>query len=570
MRPRQIAKIVALGGTDPPEVRIAVARGFAVGEELLRRGATIDRYEVRELIGQGGMGEVYRAWDTVLQRDVAVKVLRLRDEEMLKRFEREAEAIGKVDSENVVQIHDFRLQGEYPYIVMEFLRGVSLRERISKSGAMSIEDAVGVVLGVCRGVAACHRLGIIHRDLKPANVFLAETAHYGTVVKVLDFGVAKPRHYTVDVTGPGKIAGTPAYVAPELLRGMEADELSDQYGIGLLLHVGLTGKPPFGSKERKDLGFAILRSAFLPPKEARPDLPEELVAILLRALNAERAARFPSVMAFARALVPFASGEEQEIGGPFFDEDGRAKRQSAVTTVIQKVTPEPTGPSDAAAAAEQVVPTVGRNEHVVVPIAPLEEGHRRDWGEIPHALSATQVDSSMVPGRSHAQSMHVGGVVDSGKRRAARGRLASKATVWALLSTAAVLAVVFVVIFVQGPRLGEVQVEPAVDERGDGKLLRLKPAASVAHLVGEATASEIGDGRDGGLASPLQGPAMSGQRKTAHPAGDASEAVSVGPRANRPLRGYSRSTKRLEEDPSVRRQGRGRLQPGRHGSSGLW
>ncbi len=287
--------------------------------ELLQRGTKVDGYEIRELIGHGGMSEVYRAWDADLKRDVAMKVLRLRDEGMLKRFEREAEAIGKLDSENVVQIHDFRLHGDHPYIVMEFLRGMSLQERISKSGAMDTEEAVGVALGVCRGVAACHRAGIIHRDLKPGNVFLAETVHYGTVVKILDFGVAKPRQYAVDLTEPGQIAGTPAYVAPEILKGLPADELSDQYGIGLLLYVALMGEPPFAKKERADLVLAIKGSDFVPLKRVRPDVPDELVAAVMRALSADRAARFASVTAFGRALLPFAQDDEREISRTYFD-----------------------------------------------------------------------------------------------------------------------------------------------------------------------------------------------------------------------------------------------------------
>jgi len=112
-----------------------------VTEDLLRRGAKLDRYEIRELIGQGGMGEVYRAWDGVLNRDVAVKVLTLRDEDMLRRFEREADAIGKLDNQNVVEIHDFSMKGEHPYIVMEYLRGESLADRL-KRGAMPVAEAV--------------------------------------------------------------------------------------------------------------------------------------------------------------------------------------------------------------------------------------------------------------------------------------------------------------------------------------------------------------------------------------------------------------------------------------------
>jgi serine/threonine protein kinase len=460
-----------------------------VTEELLQRGAKVDRYEIRELIGHGGMGEVYRAWDVVLQRDVALKVLRLRDEDMLMRFEREAEAIGKLDSENVVQIHDFWLHGDHPYIVMEFLRGMSLLDCLSKGGPMNIEEAVSVTLGVCRGVVACHRLGIIHRDLKPANVFLAETAHYGTVVKILDFGVAKTVHDATDVTEPGQIAGTPAYIAPELLKGMTADELSDQYGIGLLLHVALTGKPPFGKKQRKELARAILQSDFVPLKQARPEITDELVAIVQRALSADRDARFESVRALGRALLPFGPAEERELPGSSFDDETRSRHLSQVTTVVQQVLPELLAASDG-------VPPRDRQPGGLV--------------AQPHLMS-TKVDLR------EPTWTHAGGVIDTGKKVFREGAK-SKATVWILLGSAAVLAAAWVALFVRGPRVGEVRVElPANDAREgversavlsapDGGPAREIPE-SAGHAVEKLSAPDVGkvgDDVKGATVSPTR------------------------------------------------------------------
>jgi serine/threonine protein kinase len=453
-----------------------------VSEELLRRGAKLEHYEIRELIGQGGMGEVYRAWDTVLQRDVAVKVLRVRDEEMVQRFEREAEAIGKLDSENVVEIHDFRLHGEHPFIVMPFLRGMSLRERLAKHGAMSVEQAVGVALGVCRGVAACHRAKIVHRDLKPANVFLTETAHYGVVVKVLDFGVAKPRHYAVDVTGPGKIAGTPAYIAPELLRGAEADELSDQYGIGLLLYVTLSGKPPFGKKEKADLVRAILKSEFLPLKEVRPDVPEALEAVMRRALNADRAARFPSVTALGRALVPFASEQEKESLDGLEDEDAPGEAVT-VRTAVEKAKLRMDATATVVATAERIADLVKRTAdlsdtivdrerpapaavapNVVVPVGPMEEGHRRVQSAIPHASSSTKMDSRVVSRERTPTCTNLAGVIETTKKRPQRARGRSKRLEVLLLVAIASLVVVGLVIVLTARR-GPIRIEVEPPDR---------------------------------------------------------------------------------------------------------
>ncbi len=279
-----------------------------MSDELLRHGKRLGRYLLRELIGQGGMGKVYRAWDKVLRRDVAVKVLTDPGDDMLKRFAREAEAIARLKNHHVVEIHDLCADGQHPYIVMEYLGGESLQARL-KRGPLAVEEAVEIVLGVCCAVNACHRVGIVHRDLKPGNVFLSQTADHGVVVKVLDFGVAKPVQFVLndDVTGPGKIVGPPRYLAPEHLRGAPGDQLCDQYQVGLLLYACLTDKQPFNGKENGELIRAILMADYPTLRELQPDVPVVLEQVVLRAMSADRAARFPSVLALARALVPYAS-----------------------------------------------------------------------------------------------------------------------------------------------------------------------------------------------------------------------------------------------------------------------
>ena len=409
-----------------------------MSEDLLRRGAKLDRYEIRELIGQGGMGEVYRAWDGVLNRDVAVKVLTLRDEDMLRRFEREADAIGKLDNPNVVEIYDFSMKGEHPYIVMEYLWGESLADRL-KGGAMPVEEAVEVVLGVCRGVSACHRLGIIHRDVKPGNVFLCETAHYGTVVKVLDFGVAKPARYVKeDLTGPGKMVGTPRYLAPEQVRGQEGDELSDQYGIGMLLYVCLTGIAPFGRKENLELASAILRSEYPRPREKRPEIPEGLEAVNLKAMSIERSTRYSSVVQLGRALVPYARPGEQETWGENFGQDvveGGASLSGSVTKVESVMDGRPTATTEvvdpvvvADLARRSCEESTTKVDMAVGSLneAPLVE-EPRVVRPVAHLFSETKVDSSLVSGGKAPTSTHAGGVIEpkdgeKGERRMGRGK----------------------------------------------------------------------------------------------------------------------------------------------------
>ncbi|HEX7499852.1 MAG TPA: serine/threonine-protein kinase [Polyangia bacterium] len=215
--------------------------------EILKRGTKLGRYEIREMLGRGGMGEVYRAWDPALRRDVAVKVLGASDEDLLRRFSREAEAISQLNHPNVVSVLDFSA-GSTPYIVMAYLRGEDLSTRL-KRGQISVGEAVDIILGVCAGVHACHTRGVIHRDLKPGNVFLHETPE-GTAVKVLDFGVAILReNVSGEITRPGHVVGTPRYFSPEQVRSVDADAKSDQYAVGLLAYVALAGKSPFARKE---------------------------------------------------------------------------------------------------------------------------------------------------------------------------------------------------------------------------------------------------------------------------------------------------------------------------------
>jgi serine/threonine protein kinase len=360
-----------------------------VSSSLLYRGEKLGRYEVREFIGEGGMGEVYRAWDSVLQRDVAVKILTARDDEMLKRFEREAVVIGRLDNPNVVAVHDFSLTGEHPYIVMEYLRGETLKDRITR-GAVPTSDAVNMALGVCAGVSACHSVGIIHRDLKLANVFLADTPHYGTVAKVLDFGVAKPAQYRVsDLTGPGKLVGTPRYIAPEQLGGAEADELSDQYGIGLLLYVALSGKPPFIGKQGKDLIQAILSAEYAPLAGVRSDVPEKLDAVIEKARNVERARRYASVQHLGRGLMSFLPTEEQELWRESFVGTGK-ERESVGITSTAVMPPEEARRLIQKSIEEKTTEVDGEPGH-------RQQGRRVSAGPVESGLSLqTKVDSSFV------------------------------------------------------------------------------------------------------------------------------------------------------------------------------
>ncbi|HVV49818.1 MAG TPA: protein kinase, partial [Polyangia bacterium] len=285
------------------------------GNDSLKR-RRIDRYELHELIGEGGMGAVYRAVDSRLGRTVALKtVVSHRSgegltNELRQRFMREALAASKVDHRHVVQVIDFGVTDEgTPYLVMEYLRGRDLGVVLRQATAqLAIDHVADIMLCVCAALRACHQQGVVHRDLKPSNIFLADT-DTGPEIKVLDFGVSKAA-VAGDLTQEGQILGTPQYLSPEQVNGKVGPE-SDQYALGVLLYVCLTKKLPFEEHQNLSLLKAIEIGRFRGPRAHRPEIPPALEAIVLRAMHADPAARFPSVHALGQALWPFASPRGQ-------------------------------------------------------------------------------------------------------------------------------------------------------------------------------------------------------------------------------------------------------------------
>src|SRR5262245_20561574 len=244
----------------------------------LATGTKLGPYEVLSLLGAGGMGEVYRARDPRLGREVAIKVLPAglsTDAERLRRFQQEACAAGMLNHPNVLVVYDLGMNEGSPYIVSELLSGETLRERL-RQGALPLREATQYALQIARGLAAAHDKGIVHRDLKPENLFITKD---GTV-KILDFGLAKLKAESVAgatdtqsptfirITDPGAVLGTVGYMSPEQVRGEDADHRSDLFALGSILYEMLSGKPAFGGASAADMMSAILR-----------DEPPELPAI---------------------------------------------------------------------------------------------------------------------------------------------------------------------------------------------------------------------------------------------------------------------------------------------------
>ena len=272
----------------------------------LAAGTKLGPYEILSPLGAGGMGEVYRARDTRLGREVAVKVLpelTAGCAEALARFEREAQAVAALSHPNILAIHDFGREGGVAYCVMELLEGESLRERLGAS-AIPPRKAVEYAQQIARGLAAAHDRGIVHRDLKPDNVFLTRDG----LVKILDFGLARPAGETAlsgagpqaSLTESGTVVGTPGYMSPEQIRGKPVDQRSDLFALGAILYEMLTGQRAFQRGNPVETMMAVLQDD--PPLPAGRGVPAELSDIVTHSLEKSPEDRFQSARDLAFAL----------------------------------------------------------------------------------------------------------------------------------------------------------------------------------------------------------------------------------------------------------------------------
>ena len=288
---------------------------------LFTRGNRIGPYEIASPIGAGGMGEVFRARDTRLNRDVAVKVLPKdfgADGDRLRRFEQEAKTLAALNHPNVLTIHDTGIHEGAPYLVSELLEGKSLREEMS-GGALPVRKATEYALQIAHGLAAANGKGVIHRDLKPENIFVTKDGR----VKILDFGLAKQRaplpsgdergrqeaatipidpDAIVNTTQPGMVLGTPSYMSPEQVRGEPADHRADIFAFGCVLYEMLSGTRAFRRRTPVESMNAVLNSAPPDLSTTHPNIPLALARIVDRCLEKQPDNRFQSAKDLAFAL----------------------------------------------------------------------------------------------------------------------------------------------------------------------------------------------------------------------------------------------------------------------------
>lgn len=267
-----------------------------------------EKYQLKQHLARGGMGAVWRAHHLDLGMDVAIKVLRsdvVGDETAAARFRREARAAAQLKSAHVVQVHDFGVHGDVPYLVMELLEGEDLDEYLEREGPLSVEHAVALIEEACEGLALVHEKGIVHRDIKPSNLFLARQGSRA-LVKLLDFGIAKASISEDGETTQGLVLGSPAYMSPEHARGGVIDARSDLWSLAGVFYRMITGVVPFDGANSSDIVVKLCTEDVAPPSDHLSESDPPLDAFFRRALCRDPAQRPESARAFAaaaRALV---------------------------------------------------------------------------------------------------------------------------------------------------------------------------------------------------------------------------------------------------------------------------
>ena len=280
---------------------------MVVGEKIA------ERYELEEVVGHGGMSTVYRAHDSLLERNVALKVLHQQyneDDDFVERFKREARSVAQLQHPNIVTVIDRGEEAGRQYIVFEFIDGENLKELVVRKGRLDLRDALEISLEVARGLAFAHDHGLVHRDVKPQNVLLNGDGD----AKVTDFGIARSLDVDHGVTQTGTILGTSNYIAPEQASGQPVDAHTDVYSLGIVLYEMLTGELPFPGESFVAIAMKHIQEPSPNVLDVRGDIPLRVAEMIDRALEKDPEHRFPTMGAFAaeieKSLAELDRGED--------------------------------------------------------------------------------------------------------------------------------------------------------------------------------------------------------------------------------------------------------------------
>jgi serine/threonine protein kinase len=354
------------------------------------------RYRIDALIGRGGMSDVYRGQDVVLQRQVAIKILTDRSEDLRKRFLREAQSMARLNHPNIVGVYDAAQNDGVSYIVMELVQGRTLAT-ISPS-ELTVHTALRYVLELLEALAFAHENNVVHRDVKPANIMVLATG----AIKVMDFGLSRRTSEMSSVTNAGEIVGTIAYLSPERFLGKIADARSDLYSVGVVMYEVFTGTVPF-KNESDDLVAVIFAHVNEPPAALRtinPAVPAPIERIVLRLLEKDPDRRYASareVIVDIRTLLGLNAPGDQA-------------PSSAIGAMAQFQAPRPAPSNSSAHASEAEARTILErtfgntqtlNEGYANTLAGMLAARKRDWSEATRAYAAALKAFSEV--RNHAE-----------------------------------------------------------------------------------------------------------------------------------------------------------------------
>lgn len=262
-----------------------------------------NRYQIIAKIGGGGMAIVYKAKDTLLNRNVAIKVLKsslTENDAFIKRFNNEAQSIASLSHVNVIPVYDIGEEKGTYYIVMEFVKGLTLDEYIRQKTKLNINESLNLSLQVCSAIKHAHLNGVIHRDIKPENVLLTEN----NIAKVVDFGISKTSTST-SMTQSGIVMGSVQYISPEQAKGEQSDERSDIYSFGISLYEMLTGVLPFNADNAYAIALKHIQDDPIPPKEINPNIPDQLNNIIMKLIKKNPLERYQDIKDLIEDLKSF-------------------------------------------------------------------------------------------------------------------------------------------------------------------------------------------------------------------------------------------------------------------------
>ena len=265
-----------------------------------------NRYQLLERIGTGGMADVFRARDLMLERSVAIKILHEKysdDKSFQDRFRTEARAAANLSHPNIVTVHDFGFDHEQLYIVMEHIPGKDLKNLLRQHGRYTIEDAIPLIVQACAGIGYAHRAGLVHCDIKPHNMIVTPDAR----LKVTDFGIARALSTILPDERADVVWGSPQYFSPEQAAGEAPSPSSDVYSLGIVLYETITGALPFNAPTSDELARLHLEHDPIPPREYIPNIPSALEEIVMKVLSKEPAARYRTADQLGRVLLRFGT-----------------------------------------------------------------------------------------------------------------------------------------------------------------------------------------------------------------------------------------------------------------------